>query len=181
MRIFVAIFPPPEVQKALAFSRQLVEEESGVRWVRPSNIHLTLKFLGEVPAGSLDGIDASLRRVASRHEPFRVEHRGLGAFPSPKRARILWAGVKEGAAGLSALATDVDDSLVSLGFGREKRRYEPHATLGRARKGSVRLQEDVEVEAPGFVACRLDLAQSKPGAGGAAYTILESHPLGGGS
>ena len=176
MRVFVAAFPPPEVREALALSGGFVEK-SGVRRVPPSNIHLTLKFLGDVPEKRLEGINAALRDVAGRHGPFRVEFRRLGAFPSLERARVIWASVGEGDAGLSSLAADVEDSLFSLGFGREKRLYKPHATLGRVGKDFVRLPEEVEVEVPAFVLRRLDLIQGKLGAGGAVYPVLQGHPL----
>ena len=102
---------------------------------------------------------------------------GLGAFPSGKKARVLWAGIDKGSSELSTLAADVEKALENLGFGREKRGYKPHITLGRSRGRPARLPYGVEVEAPGFTARRLDLVESLPGSAGVTYKKLESYPL----
>lgn len=177
MRTFVAVFPPPEVQEALHRAARSAPVGGGVRWTRPSNIHLTLKFLGEVDKDSLDGIHTALLGIAGRHEPFRVQPAGLGTFPSARKARIIWAGVAEGSTSLAALAKDIEDSLELLGFGRETRPYKPHATLGRARGGPARLAETATGPLPGFEARRLDLVESVPGPSGVVYTVRESYPL----
>ncbi len=94
---------------------------------------------------------------------------------------MLWSGVNEGSAALSNLVADVEEVLEPLGFGREKRLYEPHVTLGRVRGKPARLPDGVDVWAPVFTARRLDLVESLLGANGATYKKLESYPLSGGS
>lgn len=181
MRVFVAIFPPPNVQEKLALHRNLVAERANVRWVPAENIHLTLKFLGDVPEDNLEEINLVLSTIAGRHEPFMVRHRGLSGFPTQKKARILWVGVEKGSANLSSLARDLDDSLGSIGFAPEKKPHVAHATIGRVRKGSLNLRGEIREmsgEVPEFSAWRLNLVQSSLGAGGASYSVLKSHPMG---
>ena len=177
MRTFVAIFPPPEVQKALLHAAKSVPIDGNVRWTRRENVHLTLKFLGDVGEEALKDVRVALGEVAGRHEPLRIQPSGVGAFPSKKKARVLWAGVAGGSAELSSLAADVEDALENLGFGREERDYKPHATLGRVRGRPARLLEDLDIRVPEFAARRLDLVESQLCAAGVAYEKLESYPL----
>jgi 2'-5' RNA ligase len=107
---------------------------SVVRWVRPEGIHLTLKFLGEVESGKIEGISQAIRAAAQRHGAFRVQIAGMGCFPSPQRPRVVWVGVNEQAGALAALQGDVERALSALGFAREDRPFSPHLTLGRLRR-----------------------------------------------
>ena len=139
MRTFVAVFPPPEVrEEALAAARRLPLCDR-VRWVKPENFHLTLKFLGDVREEDQEDVHAALEEVCAGHAPFDVGLAGLGAFPSARRARILWAGVGEGYERLRSLAADLDAALAPLGFESEGRLYKPHMTLGRVRGRPARL------------------------------------------
>jgi 2'-5' RNA ligase len=104
-----------------------------VAWVAESNLHVTLKFLGQIDAARVEPIGDALAAVAARTAPFELAVRGLGAFPTPARARVLWAGL-EPAAPLAALADDVDAALAALGFARESRPFAAHVTLGRVRE-----------------------------------------------
>lgn len=179
MRTFVAIFPPPEVQESLLRAAKSAPVDGEVRWTHQENVHLTLKFLDDTGEEALEGIRAALKEVAGRHASFYIQPSRLGAFPSAGKARVLWSGVDEGSAELAALAADVECSLEPLGFGREERVYRPHATLGRARRGPVKVAEEYVVRIPGFVAGRLDLTESVLGTRGATYRTLESYTLSG--
>jgi 2'-5' RNA ligase len=150
--------------------------EGDVRWVRPSNIHLTLKFLGDVPEESLGDIVATVASVCERHDEFAAEVTGFGAFPSGRRARILWAGVSEGSERLRSLAGDLEAALEPLGFDRERRAYRPHLTLGRARGRPVVLPGEGAplTQPPGFRVGNLDLVRSVLREDGAVYEVLES-------
>ncbi len=149
-----------------------------VRWVRPENVHLTLKFLGDVAEADLDRVAEVLEKIPERHEPFEVALSGFGAFPSARRARIFWAGIGEGSERLRALARDVELSLEPLGFEREARPYTPHLTLGRARGRPASL-ETVEASAPGphFWVRRMELMKSVLGRSGAAYSTVAAYPF----
>jgi 2'-5' RNA ligase len=148
-----------------------------VRWARPENVHLTLKFLGDVPGGALDGVARALEQVRLRHEPFEAELSGFGAFPSARRARILWAGIGAGSEPLRDLARDVETSLEPLGFEREDRAYVPHLTLGRARGRPVSLEAVEKFPPLGFRVRNVELIQSALGGGGATYSTLATYLL----
>jgi RNA 2',3'-cyclic 3'-phosphodiesterase len=178
VRAFVAVFPPTEVQEVLASAARGLSVAGKVRLTPPANVHLTLKFLGDVSEDDLGRVAEALEPVREKHEPFEASISGFGAFPSPKKARVLWAGISEGSDRLRTLAEDVEEFLEPLGFERENRPYVPHLTLGRARGRPVAL-ETVETSSPvpTFLVRRVDLVQSVPGEGGAAYSTLAAYPL----
>lgn len=178
MRLFVAVFPPLEVRDELHRAALDLPVEGAVRWVRPRNIHLTLKFLGDVREDP-DGIVAATGSVCARHERFEAVAEGFGAFPSARKARVVWSGVGEGSERLRALAEDLQTALEPLGFGRERRPYAPHITLGRARGRPVVLGEGVAAEPLGFRVERVDVVRSVLRKNGAAYEVLESPDLAG--
>lgn len=177
MRLFVAIFPPPEVQKALAESRDTLRVEGAARWTRPENIHLTLKFLGEVPDERSEGFPRALKEISGRHGPFELLPSGFGGFPSKRKARVVWAGMTGQLERLRALAEDVEATFATLGFEREKRGFSPHLTVGRAKNKPVTLGTEQEVEAPGFGVEEIRLVKSETRREGAVYTPLEAFRL----
>lgn len=178
MRTFVAVFPPPEVQEALHRAALTLPSSDAFRLTAPEKIHLTLKFLGEVPEETLDRAKESLGPACEAHEPFEVATSGFGVFPSERKARILWADVGEGSARLRDLARNVEDALEAAGFRRETRPYVPHMTLGRARGRPVGFDAG-GVRAPvlGFTVSALELVRSVPGAGGVTYSSLAAYRL----
>jgi 2'-5' RNA ligase len=178
LRAFVAIFPPPEIREALLRAARDLFARGDIRWSRPGNVHLTLKFLGDVPEDDLDGVRVALAEVCGRHGPFEVETSGFGAFPSARKARVVWAGVGEGYDRLHSLVEDVEGSLENLGFAREGRAYRSHLTLGRAR-GSPAALDLSEAAAQGlrFPVREVELVRSVLGRAGAAYSTLEAYPL----
>jgi 2'-5' RNA ligase len=175
VRTFVAVFPPPEVRRALVGAAHELPVVGEVRWVRPENVHLTLKFLGDVSEDDLDRVAEALEPVRLRHGPFEAGLSGFGAFPSSRKARIVWAGIGDGSEPLRALARDVEASLEPLGFEREDRAYVPHLTLGRSRGRPVAL-EAVEAPSaiPGFTVRNVELVESVLGA---AYSTLATYLL----
>jgi len=116
MRAFVAVFPPPEVRRALI---EAAKAHPDFRLTDPRRVHLTLKFLGDVSPSALPRIIAALEPVRDEHEPFDTVTSSFGAFPSPRRARILWAGLGEGAEQIRALAETLEACLEPEGFARE--------------------------------------------------------------
>ena len=178
VRAFVAVSPPLEVRRALLRAARGLPVAGEVRWIKPENVHLTLKFLGDVAEEDLVRVADALDSVCERHEAFEVMPSGFGAFPSARRARILWAGVGEGAGRLTALAQDVQRSLEALSFEPENRPYRPHLTLGRAR-GRPAVLGAVEVALPGFgfPVKSVELVKSVLGEAGATYTTLASCAL----
>lgn len=116
--------------------------DKGVRasWARPSTIHLTLRFLGDVDDERLVDVFSATERAAAAGQPFEFVTTGLGAFPSPARPRVVWAGV-EAPDALYELRSALDTELEFAGFARERRRFHPHVTLGRLRSSVVGLAE----------------------------------------
>jgi RNA 2',3'-cyclic 3'-phosphodiesterase len=185
MRTFIAIFPPPEIRAAaVAGARETLgrfgdRAHNRVRWIKPDNIHLTLKFLGDVREEALGNLCAPLEEICAKYEPFDVRLVGLGAFPSARRARILWTGVDAGSDQLRTLAADIDAVFASLGFEREKRSYAPHLTLGRirGRPASFALLSGAG-DHLGFRAHRVELVESTLTPEGALYRTIRAFALG---
>jgi 2'-5' RNA ligase len=181
VRAFVAIFPPPEIRKKALVSARRLPSDDRVRWIRPENVHLTLKFLGDVQGLLLDSLSAALREICASHAPFDATLAELGAFPSARRAQILWAGVGAGSDRLRSLAGEIDATLAPLGFEREKRPYVPHLTLGRVRGRPTNFELTSGKEDLGFWIQHVELMESTLTTEGAIYRTVESFALEGGS
>ena len=138
IRSFVAIELPEEAKKGLARLRKQLErdEHRFVKWVDPGGIHLTLKFLGNIPSKQVTEITEAMGKAVQGISPFRLEISGLGAFPSLKQARVLWVGIGGELDQLSTLQQNIDSVLAALGFAREERPFVPHLTLARVREGA---------------------------------------------
>lgn len=183
MRLFLAIpLPAPLVAAISEVERRLRPALPGWRWVRPEGVHLTLRFLGEVPEADVDRQRQAWRAAASGVPGFRVEVGGIGVFPSERRPRVLWIGVREASPGrrLPDLAAAVETAAVGLGFPGEEHPFQPHLTLARAAPaGRPRAPAPDAVEALGaFDADRLQLYRSELGPGGARYTVIGAFDLG---
>ena len=174
MRAFVAVFPPPSVRHALIEAAQTVPH-AGFRLTAPQRVHLTLRFLGDLSPEALPRIAAALEPVREGQVPFDAVTTGFGVFPSACRARILWAGVGEGAESLRALAHAVEACLQPEGFAPEDRPFVPHITLGRASRPKPFEPADATLPELRFTVSRVDLVQSKHGTTGVAYSTLASY------
>lgn len=131
-RVFVAVPLPDAVIRQLgSLQKELRRFDFNLRWTRPETIHLTLKFLGEVPATGIEGIGAAVASAVKGHSAFRLAARGVGVFPSVRRARVLWTGLSGGTDGLQKLQSDIDRALSAIGHAPDDRRFSGHLTLGR--------------------------------------------------
>ena len=182
MRLFIALEIPVAVRENLAAllkSLQAISPETG--WVRPENLHLTLKFMGEVPETKLAAIRSALAGVRS-DQPTTVDFRGLGFFPNEKRPRVFWAGI-EASPNLKTLAAEIDRATEKLGIPREQRPFAPHLTLARfeppelPEKLRSAIQENAAREFASFRTNQYLLIESKLKPSGAGYTTLESFPF----
>lgn len=141
VRAFVAVpVEEPVTLRRLAGARSLLPDLHGIRWIPPGQIHLTLKFLGEIEEERIDAAKAATARAARTAEgdppgagPFRLTIEGLGAFPPHGGARVLWAGCGEGADALCSLAARVEAAFAGEGFPPEERPFSPHLTLARVK------------------------------------------------
>jgi 2'-5' RNA ligase len=138
IRSFIAIELPDEVKTGLARLRAELEraEHSFVKWVEPGGIHLTLKFLGNIPFKRVAEVTEAMKEASQGISPFKLEISGLGAFPNLKQPRVLWVGIGGEIDRLSRLQRNIDSMLVPLGFAREERPFTPHLTLARIRQGA---------------------------------------------
>lgn len=134
MRTFIAIEVDEEIKEGLAkIQDELKIAQADVKWVEPKNIHLTLKFLGEVGENKIPAIIQALKDAARQTKSFSIALTNLGAFPSLKSPRVIWIGSENGSAELLELANLIEALLVKLGFPGEKREFSCHLTLGRAK------------------------------------------------
>lgn len=184
MRLFVALEIPAAVRDAFAAlmnDLRVLESKSSAkkpRWVRPENLHVTLKFIGHVEPEMLDAIRADLAKVSSER-PAEVRFRGLGFLPNARRPRILCAGIAS-SQNLASIAGSVDRSLAKLGIPAEERAFTPHLTLARCEPPGISpaLRAAVERDAArDFGELRtkeFQLIESKLKASGAEYTTLQS-------
>jgi 2'-5' RNA ligase len=184
VRLFVAVEVPAAIRDdlaALVSELHALESKSSakrLRWVRPENLHVTLKFIGSVPPEKLDVICAELSRVRS-DRPVELRFRGLGFFPSAKRPRVLWAGMAA-SPNLAAIAGDIDKRLAKLEIPAEERAFTPHLTLARCERSGISPALHAEVEknsAREFGELRTNkfhLIESKLKPSRAEYTTLQS-------
>lgn len=138
IRSFVAIALGEELHRELdrLLRRLQADAPPGVvKWVPAANIHLTLKFLGDIQPEQVEPILTALRREVADLSPFSFVVEGFGCFPGLRRPRVLWAGVRETTGQLQALQVRVERALNPLGFPPEERGFSPHLTLGRVRDG----------------------------------------------
>lgn len=134
MRTFIAIDVSDEARRAVGtFTSALKKEKARVSWVKPGNVHITLKFLGEIDEEKIPEINNAIRVCAKEQKPFEIEIKGSGGFPNLHRPRVIWVGLTEGAEELKRLAGAVDNELYKLGFQKEKRAFKPHLTVGRVK------------------------------------------------
>jgi len=136
IRTFVAIELPDEIAAGLSRTITCLRAhvaDSDIKWVTPGNIHVTLKFLGNAPVSKLEEIRQALAAVCAAAEPMQLEIKELGAFPSARAPRVIWAGLEGDIGALAALAGQMDEVLEPLGFPREHRPFAPHLTLARVR------------------------------------------------
>lgn len=137
VRAFVAIGLPEPVRTLLqALQERLGSGDLPVRWVPPENVHLTLKFLGEIPEGDVSRVSDILTAAAQGSGPISLTARGLGVFPAPRRPKVIWVGVGGNTGALTDLQRRLDSGLVSAGIPAERRAFHAHLTLGRV-KGQI--------------------------------------------
>jgi len=184
IRSFIAIDISPAVRRSLdEFIKELKPTGRDVKWVRTEGIHLTLKFLGNIPKTMIPKVKAAMEKAVSDAGPFEVKVEGTGAFPNLRKARIFWVGVIEASGKLAALARRLDEEIKTLGFAPENREFKPHLTLGRTRQGGrPDASADIISKSPArsfgaFQANGLILFKSDLKPDGAVYIKMEETPF----
>ena len=185
VRAFIAIELPNSVKSALSQLQDNLKQRdhAPVKWVAPDSIHLTLKFLGNIAAGTIPELTKAISEAARDIAPLRLELGELGVFPNLRAPRVIWVGLGGEIAALSVVQENIESSLIPLGFTPERRSFSPHLTLGRVRERASpeerrRLGEAVaslKMEAkPSFMVDSLSLMRSRLTREGAFYSRLSS-------
>ena len=177
IRAFIAIELPQSLQQKLAgVQEELRPLREHISWTKTGNIHFTLKFLGEVESDKIPGIAVALNGIAGESASFAFSVRAVGAFPSIKRARVLWAGIADDTGGLSDLAKKIDEALIHFGFSRENRKFAPHLTLGRVKaplsNSFIQVFQQLRFDGGDVAADRIVLFKSDLKPTGAIYSPL---------
>jgi 2'-5' RNA ligase len=133
-RTFIAVEISSEVRmRAGRLIGRLEATGANVRWVKPEQLHLTLKFLGDVDLREIPEVCAAVARATATVPPFTLRIAGAGAFPNLGHPRTVWLGADEGVGEMSVLHERIDEALAELGFRAEHRQFRPHLTIGRVR------------------------------------------------
>ncbi len=188
VRVFVSVGLSTEAREALADAVERIRSEipNGIQWARPDGMHLTLKFLGNIPSANVSPLVECVGELASANRGFRLKLTGLGMFPNRRKPRVLWAGVGGDLNALSSLQQAAEDAINALGYPPEQRPFRPHITLGRPRRSAsdgqlARIGAVVSgITPPAAVSWQVDcvdVMRSERHPSGARYTVLGSGPL----
>lgn len=190
MRVFAAVDPDPAVRAAAGRAARAVagrlesRAHERVRWVAPEQLHVTLRFLGEVTEADADALRAALR-APFETEAFPARVSRLGCFPPSGPPRVLWLGIGEGGDAMAELKSELDRRLAPAGRPPEDRPWRAHLTLGRLKRWPARSRRNVDrvlsavrPETPGWLVDHVTLYESRRTPRGARYHVLESTALG---
>jgi 2'-5' RNA ligase len=180
IRTFIALELPPSLISLLAKVQEDLQS-MGLRakWVRPENIHLTLKFLGNINSADIDKIGGAMVDAVGKINTFNLVAEGIGVFPGIKRPRVIWVGLKGQVQLLFAMQRLLEDNLAALGYKKEKRPFKGHLTLGRFKQSvnpnTIRrvLQELGDLTIEEFTARRVIFYKSDLKPTGAVYSQLQ--------
>lgn len=183
IRTFVAIDIPQDVKaqigKIITKMQLLIEP---VRWVKPKNLHVTLKFLGEITPAQVEQVKACAENVSKQHSPFKLHFTGIGGFPNLKKPRVIWTGIDITPNPLQPVYQTLEDGLAAVGFERETRPFRVHLTLGRIRDPR-RVQLDLDAlrnlyfRTDNFTVAELIVMRSDLQRGGPVYTPQGVYPF----
>lgn len=187
MRAFIAIELTPEVKdRASCLQEELRRSHADVSWVKPGNIHLTLKFLGEIDDALLQKITVILSETAQGHTAFSVRLALVGAFPKIYAPRVIWVGIDKGDEETKKIAADLETRIAQVGIPAEKKPFSSHITLGRVRTPQNRqklveclqgLMQDPAPARPEMTVRAITLFKSTLTPQGSIYEVLSEAPL----
>ena len=169
-----------------ALIKDLSKTGAAVKWVAPESMHVTLLFLGEVDDRELHAVCKAVKEVAAGEPPFPLRVSGVGAFPTPRRPKILWVGITEGVEPLRRLYAALEERMLDLGcYRKEERGYTPHLTLGRAKGDADANALAPEIpkrsawEGGRFAVDEVLVFSSELARDGPVYTVIGRAPLSG--
>jgi len=183
-RAFIAIDLPESVRSFLSEAQEALKSyRFGVKWVRPQNIHLTLKFLGDTATADTDKIAEAMTLAAMNCPIVSLTAKGIGVFPNVRRPRVIWAGLNGRVQTLANLQQTLNAHLANLGFATDTRAFKSHLTLGRV-KGKIALDKMIaaidnlkEFESESFETREVILFKSELRPSGAVYTRVQAIAL----
>jgi 2'-5' RNA ligase len=184
MRTFIAIELPEKIKEEIAqLQAPLKKTGAFVSWVKPGNIHVTLKFLGEVPEEKIDQVYSATEKAAGGIKGFSMSLKGTGGFPNLRRPRVIWVGTGSGGEELSRLAERMEQEMEKIGFPKENRRFSPHFTIGRVKspkniEGLAGKVESIEFQTGEIPVTEVVVMKSQLHPAGAIYTRMKKVPLG---
>lgn len=181
VRSFIAINIPAKIRNKLEkIQDDLKKSNTALQLVRPENIHITLKFLGNVPVESINDIQDAINESVSGFRIFSVSFEKIGVFPNPQYPRVIWVGIEKGAEELSLLNTKIENSISMFSLHQENRKFQPHLTIARVRSGKNRkrlvntLEELKNIRAGEMLAKKICLMESILKPQGAQYNTLKT-------
>ena len=186
LRTFIAINVPPAVLDTITrIQTRFKSLGLHASWVKPGNIHLTLKFLGDTDPDRIPGIQNKLTETLASFARFQLSLGSAGVFPDTNNPRVLWLGLKDEEGALKTLQTDIEKTLESIGFPREQRPFSPHVTLARIKspKGKKELKEELDAVNPKGISTHpfdvgeIHLYESQLTPKGSIYTVLANFKL----
>ncbi|MFC1501283.1 RNA 2',3'-cyclic phosphodiesterase [Elusimicrobiota bacterium] len=179
MRVFIAINLPLEVRKKIASLSKSFKLMESAKWINEDNLHLTLKFYGELSKQELEKINTLVPKALMDINPFEISFKNFGAFPSFKKPRILWLGVSEGSENLITIAENIEKYSAECGFKTEERKYHPHLTVGRFKMPKpIDDKTNTDTESFSFLCKKIDIMESILETDGPKYSITNSVKLG---
>jgi len=184
IRTFVSVEIPEKFSEQIVnIQKELEKTKPDIKWVEPENFHFNLKFLSSRTEAEITKISEKTKAVTLRHKKFMLSIEQIGCFPSDSSPRVVWLGVQQGKEEISNLANDIDESCSKLGIEKEKRKFEPHLTLGRIRSLKnqealvKKINENRNIQIGTFKVSKILLMQSKLSPKGPTYSILGKYDL----
>jgi len=184
-RLFAAIkITPDENFLRIYFSLISLCKYDKINWVKPENIHITLKFFGETAEDRIESIKSKLSEISNQHKPFQLNLSNVGIFGSYYKPRVIWFGIGKNEA-LEKLANEVLDKMNDIGFLRDRQNFVPHLTVGRIKfiddknRFSERIEKYESTDIQQIQVESIYLFESKLSSSGPEYRILEKFNLNG--
>lgn len=185
-RVFCAIELPEATRKLVlrhCARLQAAVPDTRASWSRDANLHLTVKFLGEIPRRSVADLSEAATRAMAGVEPFHLQLTHSGAFPARGQPRVLWLGITDSSGNLNALHARLENETALAGFAKDDRSFQPHLTIARLRQPQhartlAAVHRDLEFEPVEIAVSELVVMRSELSSRGSTYSVLSRHILG---
>ena len=183
IRTFIAIKIPDDIKGRIAqFQKRAAAEERSIRWVNVNNIHITLKFIGEIPESLVKKIVINIFEKPSLTNALEIGLKGTGVFPDVRRPRIVWVGITSGSEQLTKLVFELESKLLDLNIPKDSRKFKPHVTIGRLKQNQKLKDPEIfddsgAFDAGQFMAKNIVLMKSDLKPSGAEYTVIAQQTL----